>query len=105
MAAFTAQKRQKEIGIRKVIGASAAGITMLLSKDFLKLIGIALLIAFPVSWWMMNDWLGSYAHRIELTASTFLVSGMIVLTIAFIAISFQTIRAAVTNPVKSLRSE
>ena len=105
MAAFTAQKRQKEIGIRKVIGASSAGITAMLSKDFLKLIGIALLIAFPVSWWMMNNWLESYAHRINITPTTFLLAGILVLTIAFIAISFQTIKAAITNPVRSLRSE
>ncbi len=105
LAAFTAQKRQKEIGIRKVIGASSIGITALLSKDFLKLIGIALLIAFPVSWWMMNGWLQSYTYRISLSATIFLAAGALVLVITFIAIGLQTIKAAMANPVKSLRTE
>ncbi|HUQ66794.1 MAG TPA: ABC transporter permease [Flavitalea sp.] len=105
LAAFTAQKRRKEIGIRKVVGASTAGITAMLSKDFLKLIGIALLIAFPVSWWIMSNWLQAYAYRIELTATVFLITGALVLIITFIAISFQSIKAATANPVKSLRTE
>ncbi len=105
LAAFTAQKRQKEIGIRKVIGASSAGITALLSKDFLKLIGIALLIAFPVSWWMMNNWLQSYTYRISISSTVFLIAGALVLVITLIAIGFQTIKAAVANPVRSLRTE
>ncbi|MBX3255494.1 MAG: ABC transporter permease [Chitinophagaceae bacterium] len=105
LAAFTAQKRKKEIGIRKVIGASSAGITAMLSKDFLKLIGIALLIAFPVSWWMMNSWLQNYTYRVNITAGIFLISGMLVLVITLIAISLQTIKAANANPVKALRSE
>ncbi|MCC6287442.1 MAG: ABC transporter permease [Chitinophagaceae bacterium] len=105
LAAFTAQKRQKEIGIRKVIGASTAGITALLSKDFLKLIGIALLIAFPVSWWMMNNWLQSYTYRISISSTVFLITGVLVLVITLIAIGFQTIKAAMANPVKALRAE
>jgi ABC-type antimicrobial peptide transport system permease subunit len=105
MAAFTAQKRQKEIGIRKVIGASPAGITAMLSKDFLKLIGIAMLIAFPVSWWMMNSWLQAYVYRISITPTIFLMAGTLVLVITLIAIGFQTIKVAIANPVKSLRSE
>lgn len=105
LAAFTAQKRQKEIGIRKVLGASVASISAMLSKDFLKLIGIALLIAFPAAWWMMHNWLQGYAYRISLTAVTFLAAGALVLLITVIAIGFQTIKAAIANPVKSLRSE
>ena len=105
LAAFTAQKRQKEIGIRKVIGASSASITAMLSKDFLKLVGIALLIAFPVSWWMMNNWLQGYVYRISITSMIFLIAGTLVLIITLIAIGFQTIRAAIANPVKSLHTE
>ena len=105
LAAFTAQKRQKEIGIRKVIGASSASITAMLSKDFLKLVGIALLIAFPVSWWMMNNWLQGYVYRISITSTIFLMAGTLVLIITLIAIGFQTIKAAIANPVKSLRTE
>lgn len=105
LAAFTARKRRKEIGIRKVIGASSAGITAMLSKDFLTLVGLALLIAFPVSWWMMNGWLQSYTYRISITSTMFLVAGALVLIITLIAISVQTIRAAMANPVESLRTE
>jgi ABC-type antimicrobial peptide transport system permease subunit len=105
LAAFTVQKRQKEIGIRKVVGASSASITAMLSKDFLKLVGIALLIAFPVSWWMMNNWLQGFVYRISITSMIFLIAGTLVLIITFIAIGFQTIRAAIANPVKSLRTE
>jgi predicted permease len=105
LAAFTAQKRKKEIGVRKVIGASTATITAMLSKDFLKLIGIALLVAFPVSWWMMNTWLQTYAYRVSITSSVFLTAGALVLIIALIAVSIQTVKAAMANPVKSLRTE
>ncbi len=105
LAAFTAQKRQKEIGIRKVIGASAAGITAMLSKDFLKLVGIALLIAFPLSWWLMHNWLQGYAYKINITPGVYLMAGALVFVITIIAISIQTIRVAVANPVAALRSE
>ncbi len=105
LAAFTAQKRKKEIGVRKVIGASTAAITAMLSRDFLKLIVIALVIAFPVSWWMMNNWLQSYTYRISITSTVFLLTGALVLIITLIAISYQTIKSAMANPVKSLRTE
>lgn len=105
LAAFTAQKRQKEIGIRKVVGASAASIAAMLSKDFLKLVGIALLIAFPVSWWMMNNWLQGYAYKISISSTIFLITGALVLMITLIAIGAQAIKAAIANPVKSLRTE
>lgn len=105
LAAFTVQKRQKEIGIRKAIGASTAGITALLSKDFLKLIGLSLLIAFPLSGWMMSTWLQSYAYRVNLTFDIFLVAGASVLILTWVAIGVQTVRAAMANPVKALRTE
>jgi putative ABC transport system permease protein len=105
LAAFTAQKRQKEISIRKVLGASSASITAMLSNDFLKLVGIALFIAFPVSWWMMHHWLQGYTYRISITSTIFLMAGALVLIITLITIGFQTIKAAIANPAKSLRTE
>jgi ABC-type antimicrobial peptide transport system permease subunit len=105
LAAFTAQKRRKEIGIRKVVGASVSNITTMLSKDFLKLVLFSLLIAFPLSWWMMNKWLQSFAYRIHITASVFLIAGFSVIIITLLTISFQSIKAAIANPVKSLRTE
>jgi putative ABC transport system permease protein len=105
LAAFTAQKRQKEIGIRKVIGASVSNVVAMLSKDFLVLILIALCIAFPASWWLMNNWLQSFAYRINLSPWVFVVSGFSVVLITLITISFQSIKAAVANPVESLRTE
>jgi putative ABC transport system permease protein len=105
LTAFMAQKRKKEIGIRKVIGAPIGGIVAMLSKDFLKLVCIALLIAFPISWWIMNTWLQSYTFKINITPTIFLVVGTFVLIITLIVIGFQTIKAAIANPVKSLRTE
>ncbi len=105
LAAFTAQKRRKEIGIRKVIGASVTSITTMLSKDFLKLILISLVIAFPVSWWMMHSWLQGFAYRISITPFVFIVTGASVMLITLFTISFQSIKAAIANPVKSLRTE
>lgn len=105
LAAFTAQKRRKEIGIRKVIGASVNNIVTMLSKDFLVLIFISLLIAFPVSWWLMSNWLQGFAYRINISPFVFLIAGFFVISITLITISFQSIKAAITNPVKSLRTE
>jgi putative ABC transport system permease protein len=105
LAAFTAQKRQKEIGIRKVIGASVGSITMMLSKDFLKLILVAVLVAFPLAWWAMHRWLQSFAYRISIDASVFVIAGFSVVLITLLTISFQAVRAAIANPIKSLRSE
>ena len=105
LAAFTAQKRRKEIGVRKVIGASVINITGMLSKDFLKLVLISLLIAFPVSWWFMYNWLQSFAYRINITPFVFVITGVVVLFITLLTISFQSIKAAIANPVKSLRTE
>jgi putative ABC transport system permease protein len=105
LAAFTAQKRQKEIGIRKVIGASVSNVVAMLSKDFLMLVLMALCIAFPASWWLMNNWLQGFAYRINISPLVFVVSGFSVVLITLITISFQSIKAAVANPTKSLRSE
>ena len=105
LAAFTAQKRKKEIGVRKVIGASVANITAMLSKDFLRLIFISLTIALPASWWLMSNWLQGFAYRVNLTPYVFVVAGISVIIITLFTISFQAIRAAVANPVKSLRTE
>jgi predicted permease len=105
LAAFTAQKRRKEIGVRKVIGASVANITTMLSKDFLQLIFISLLVALPVSWWLMSNWLQSFAYRISLTPYLFAIAGISVILLTLFTISYQSIKAAMANPVKSLRSE
>ncbi|HTN35849.1 MAG TPA: ABC transporter permease [Arachidicoccus sp.] len=105
LAAFTAERRTKEIGIRKVFGASVSRITILLSKDFLKLVGVACLIAFPIAWWLMHNWLQNYQYRIEINWWIFLAAGACALVIALITISFQSIKAARANPVNSFRSE
>ncbi|MDN3595999.1 FtsX-like permease family protein [Zunongwangia endophytica] len=98
-------QRRKEIGVRKVIGASVLNLTLMLSKDFLKLVGVSFLIAAPVSWWLANNWLQKYANHINLTFWIFVAAGVTALFIALITISLRTINAALQNPVKSLRTE
>ncbi|MGN6266170.1 MAG: ABC transporter permease [Ginsengibacter sp.] len=105
LAVYTAERRVKEIGVRKVLGASITNITTLLSKDFLLLVFISCLVAFPLAWWMMHSWLQNYKYRIEIGWWIFVVAGVTALLIALITISFQSIKAAIANPVKSLRSE
>lgn len=105
LATFSAETRTKEIGIRKVLGASEAAIVTLLSKDFLKLIVIALVIAFPLSAWAMNKWLSNFAYRIPVSWWMFAVAGGIALLIAFVTISYQSIKSAFANPVTSMRTE
>jgi putative ABC transport system permease protein len=105
LAAYTAERRTKEIGIRKVLGASSRRLAGLLSKDFLQLVVISCLIAFPLAWWMMNNWLDNYAYRIKINWMIFLVAGLLAIAIALITVSFQAIKAALANPVESLRSE
>jgi ABC-type antimicrobial peptide transport system permease subunit len=105
LAAYTTQQRSKEISIRKVLGASAAGITTSLSKDFVKLVIIAVLIATPIAWWIMNRWLQSFAYRISINWWAFAAAGLAAILIALATVSFQTIKAAIANPVKSLRME
>jgi putative ABC transport system permease protein len=105
LATFSAEQRIKEIGVRKVLGASVAGIVTLLSKDFLKLVAIAIVIATPIAWYVMDKWLQDFAYRTSLSWWVFLLAGVIAVVIAFITISFQAIKAAIANPVKSLRTE
>ncbi|HLF64362.1 MAG TPA: ABC transporter permease [Saprospiraceae bacterium] len=105
LAAFTAEQRTKEIGIRKVLGATAAGIMSLLVKDFLKLVLVALLIASPLAWYVMNKWLSDFAYRVDISWWVFGLAGAIAVMVAFFMVSFQSIRAAHANPVESLRSE
>jgi len=105
LSAFAISQRIKEIGIRKVLGASIQSIVTLLSKDFLKLVLIAAIIAFPVAWFAMDSWLQDFAYRINISWWIFIVAGIIATFIAFATISIQTIKAAGSNPVKSLRSE
>ena len=105
LATFTAAQRVKEIGIRKVMGASINQIIILLSKDFLWLVVIAFVIAAPVSWYIMEQWLTDFAYRAPIAWSVFVITGSIVLSLAFLTMSFQTIKEALGNPVNSLRSE
>lgn len=105
LATYAAEQRIKEIGIRKVLGASIAGIIVILTRDFVKLVLIAAIIAFPVSWWAMYTWLQNFAYHVEIKWWVFALAGIIALGIALLTISYQTIRAALMNPVKSLKSE
>jgi len=105
LAAFSAEKRSKEIGIRKVLGASNTGIFRLLSADFIKLVAIAFVIATPVSWWAMHRWLQEFVYKVDIQWWMFGLAGVTAIVIALFTISFQAIKAAVANPVKGLRSE
>jgi putative ABC transport system permease protein len=105
LAAFSAEQRTKEIGIRKVLGASVGSLVALLSKDFIKLVVIALFIAAPISWYFMNKWLEDFAYRIHIAWWMFAVAGVFAILIAFTTISLHAIKAALTNPTKNLRTE
>lgn len=105
LAAYTAGRRIKEIGIRKVLGASVNGLVALLSVDFLQLVALSCLIAFPAAWWAMSRWLQDYQYRIEIHWWVFAISGVLAIVIALATVSFQAIKAALINPVKSLKSE
>lgn len=105
LSAYTAERRTKEIGIRKVLGASVASVTRLLSKEFILLVFISSLIAFPIAWSAMNSWLQNYAYRITISWWVFMAAGLSAMFIALFTVSFQAIKAAISNPVKSLRTE
>ena len=105
LATFTAEQRTKEIGIRKILGASVMGIVSMLSKDFLKLVCIAFLIAAPLTWWLMSKWLMDYAYRIDISWWIFGLAALLAIAITLITVSFRSIKAALANPVNSLRSE
>ncbi len=105
LAAFTAERRRKEIGVRKVLGATVTGVVGLLTKDFLKPVLVAILIAAPLAWYGMGKWLQSFAFRVEMQWWHFALAGALAVGVAFLTVGFQSIKAALTNPVKSLRSE
>ncbi|KKX50913.1 ABC transporter permease [Sphingobacterium sp. IITKGP-BTPF85] len=105
LIAYMAETRMKEIAVRKVLGASVGQLTSLLSLDFLKLVLIAILIASPIAWWTMNDWLKDYSYRIEIQWHYFAIAGLMAILISLATISYQAIKAALSNPVNSLRDE
>jgi len=105
LAAYTAERRRREVGIRKVLGASTENVVLLLSKDFITLVVISLIIASPVAWYFMNKWLQDFAYRISISWWMFVIAAIVAIGIAFITVSFQAIKAAIANPVKSLRTE
>src|SRR6185436_16291588 len=105
LAMFSTIQRTKEIGVRKVLGASVSNILLLISKDFVKLVLIASVIAFPVAWWVMNKWLQDFTYRVNIGWSVFAVAATAALLIALLTVSFQAVKAAIANPVKSLRTE
>ena len=105
LALFTAEQRTKEIGIRKVLGASVTNIVAILSKDFLKLVLLANVIAWPIAWWAMHNWLQNFAFKADLGLWIFVLAGVGTLFLAMLTVSFQAVRSAVANPVQSLRSE
>lgn len=105
LAAFTAQRRRKEIGIRKVLGASEGSVVLLLSRDFLKLVLIAVFIAFPLAWWIMQQWLAGFAYRTAMGMDVFLIAGVSTILLTIMIVSYQAIRASLTDPVKSLKAE
>lgn len=105
LATYMAENRIKEIGVRKVLGASVTGITALLSKDFLKLVMLSFVIACPVAWWMMHKWLQDYPYRVSIQWQVFAIAGVLSFIISVLTVSYQSIKAAVANPVRSLRTE
>jgi putative ABC transport system permease protein len=105
LVTYSANQRVKEIGIRKVLGASNSNIVNMLSKDFLKLVLVALLISFPLAWWTMYTWLQDFAYRVNISWWIFFVAAIIAIFIAWVTVSLQALRAALANPVKNLRTE
>lgn len=105
LAAFSAEKRTKEIGVRKVMGATVGQITYRLTIDFLKLVGIAILVSLPIGWFIMDRWLEDFSYRIEIGWSVFVIAALLAIVVAVVTVSFQSIKAAIVNPIESLRTE
>ena len=105
LTAFTIQQRVKEIGIRKVLGASTASINNLLSADFLKLVLLAIVIASPMAWWAMHSWLQNFVYRIEVPWWVFILAAVVAVVVSMLTVSYNAVKAALANPVKSLRNE
>ncbi len=105
LATFTVEGRTKEIGVRKVLGASVASVVVLLSKDFLKLVGVAIIIASPVAAYFLNGWLQDFAYRIDIAWWVYALAALLAVSIAFVTVGYQSIKAGLMNPVDSLRSE
>ena len=105
LASFTIQKRFREIGIRKVLGATVQQVLLLISKEFLKLVLVAFVIAVPLTWWFMTNWLDKYTYHIQISAWWFGIVGLLILLLTLAVVGLNTIKAAVTNPAKSLRTE
>lgn len=105
LSVFTAEQRRKEIGIRKILGASVMSVTTLLSREFLLLVGLGVMLATPVSWYLMHNWLSGFAYHVNLSAWVFITAGLLALMIALATVSFQSVKAALANPVQSLKSE
>jgi len=105
LTSFSADQRKKEIGIRKVLGASVASIIQLLSKEFLRLVLIAIIIATPVAWWSMSKWLQTFNYRIAISWWMFAIAGLLAVIIALATVGYQAMKAAISNPVKSLKTE
>src|SRR5690606_25466786 len=105
LAAYLAESRKKEIGVRKVLGASVTGVTALLSKDFVKLVVLSFIIAAPMAYWAMSEWLITYTYRVNISWWVFVFAGLLSIIIALLTVGYQSIKAALMNPVRSLRSE